>query len=180
LAMDMENAALTVPSDPDKSVQQMHQLWAQVSEVGEDLHRLSRNLHPSILDVLGLAQGIGSLCAEFTEQQGLQVEFTSNNVPRTIPSGSALCLYRITQEGLRNVKKHSGANKAFVQLNGNCKEITLMIVDAGIGFDADEPAFKAGLGLRSMKERLRSVGGTIEIQSQHKGGTQISVHAPLA
>jgi signal transduction histidine kinase len=77
------------------------------------------------------------------------------------------------------VKKHSGADEAVVRLSKEGRNIVLLITDAGIGFDEREPAFKAGLGLRSMRERLRAVGGTIEIQSRRGGGTQVFARAPL-
>ncbi len=179
LAINLERAAAMIPDHPDKAVRRVRELCDQTSDIGGDLHRLSHQLHSSILDVLGLDEGIRSLCAEFAEQQGVQVEFASHDVPRSIPSKTSLCLFRIVQEGLRNVKKHSGANEAFVELTGDGQEITLSIIDAGAGFDPQEAAFKAGLGLRSMQERLRAVGGTIEIESYHGGGTQVHVHTPV-
>jgi signal transduction histidine kinase len=89
-------------------------------------------------------------------------------------------LFRVAQEALSNVKKHSGAEEAVVQLHGSSDEIVLSIVDAGIGFDPGKASSNGGLGLRSMQERLRAVGGTVEIDSQKGGGTQILVRAPLS
>ena len=141
---------------------------------------MSRNLHSSTLDVLGLAEGIRGLCEEFAEQQGVHVEFTADGVPRDIPPLTSLCLYRIAQEGLRNVKKHSGAGEAVVALNRNGNEIVLSVADKGVGFDTRERPFKVGLGLRSMQERLRVVGGTLEVNSNNGHGTRILARAPLA
>jgi signal transduction histidine kinase len=179
LAMDLEKSALIIPKDQVLAVQRMHELWDQASSLGSDLHTLSHNLHSSVLDCLGLVEGVRTLCTEFTEQQGVQVEFASHGVPRTIAAGTSLCIFRIVQEGLRNVKKHSGANKASVQLDGNGQEIMLSITDEGVGFDLRDSAIKGGLGLRSMQERLRSVGGTVEIHTRHEGGTQLSARAPI-
>jgi signal transduction histidine kinase len=147
LAINLQTATRIVPTEPDKAVARMNDLCEQTSDIGADLHKMSRNLHSSTLDVLGLAEGIRSLCDEVAEQQGLQVEFVAHEVPRTISRQTSLCLYRIAQEGLRNVTRHSGANEAVVQLHGNGRESVLSIADAGPGFDAEAPGFKPGLGL---------------------------------
>jgi signal transduction histidine kinase len=179
LAINLKNAARILPAEPDKAVEQINELCDQTSEIGADLHKMSRNLHSSTLDVLGLVEGIHGLCDEFAEQQGVQVEFLADGVPRTVSPPISLCLFRIVQEALTNVKKHSGASEAVVQLQGSDKDIVLSIVDAGVGFDAQDASFKVGLGLRSMQERLRAVGGTIEIDSTRGSGTQILARAPL-
>ena len=180
LAIDLEKAALSLPADSADEAERLQELSNRTSDIGGDLHRLSHNLHSSTLDVLGLNEGGRSLCAEFTEQQDLQVEFVSHDVPRRIPANTSLCLFRIAQEGLRNVRKHSAARNAVVQLVGNGKEVTLSITDTGTGFDPRDAAFKSGLGLRSMQERLRAVGGSFEIQSRLGGPTQIIARAPLS
>ena len=179
LTIDLEKMAMCLPADSNGAAGRLQELSNRTSDIGGDLHRLSHNLHSSTLDVLGLNEGVRSLCAEFTEQQDLQVEFVSNDVPRRIPPNTSLCLFRIAQEGLRNVKKHSAARSAVVQLVGNGKEITLSITDTGCGFDPHDAAFKAGLGLRSMQERLRAVGGSFEIHSIQGGPTRIIARAPL-
>jgi two-component system NarL family sensor kinase len=89
-------------------------------------------------------------------------------------------LFRIAQEALTNVKKHSGANAAVVELHGQDKGVVLSIADEGVGFDISEPTFKAGLGLQSMRERLRAVGGTVDVDSSKDFGTQIVAQVPLS
>lgn len=179
LAIDLEKTAMSLPAESNGAVGHLQELSNRTSDIGGDLHRLSHNLHSSTLDVLGLNEGVRSLCAEFTEQQDLQVEFVSHDVPRRVPPNTSLCLFRIAQEGLRNVKKHSAARRAVVQLVGNGDEITLSITDTGSGFDPRDVTFKAGLGLRSMQERLRAVGGNFEIHSRRGGPTRIIARAPL-
>jgi signal transduction histidine kinase len=90
-----------------------------------------------------------------------------------------VCLYRITQEGLRNVIKHSGAQRAGVELSGTADAISLRIVDDGIGFDPRLTHGKGGLGLVSMRERVLHLGGGIAIDSQQSGGTRLHVRVPL-
>ena len=180
LVINLKRAARIFPSEPDKALGRINELCDQTSDIGEDLHKMSRNLHSSALDVLGLAGGIHELCDEFAEQYGLRVEFASDGVSLPLSPAVSLCLFRIAQEALSNVRKHSGANEVFVQLHRNGKDVLLSIVDTGVGFDSLDPAFQTGLGLRSMQERLRAVGGTIAIDSKSGSGAQILARAPLS
>jgi signal transduction histidine kinase len=180
LAINLKRATRSFRTEPEKAAEQVSELCEQTSDIGADLHKMSRNLHSSTLDVLGLVEGMRSLCKEFTEQHGLPVEFVAEGVPRTVPSTISLCLFRIAQESLNNVKKHSGASDAVVELQGSDKDIVLSVADAGVGFDQADPSFKAGLGLQSMRERLRAVRGTIDVDSGKGSGTQIIVQVPLS
>ena len=180
LAINLKRSVRMIPTAPDKAVTKINELCDQTNDIGADLHKMSRNLHSSTLDVLGLVEGVRSLCKEFSEQQGLHVEFLADSVPRTLSPRTSLCLFRIVQEALSNVKKHSGASDAVVELYGNNQEIVLSIVDSGVGFDSADPVLNAGLGLRSMQERLRVVGGTIDIDSGRGSGTHILAQVPLS
>lgn len=179
LAIDLERAAQTVSDSPGEASQRLHELWNQASEIGADLHSLSHRLHSSTLESLGLVLGVSSLCGEFAEQHDIQVDFTHENIPRFVPSDIALCLFRVAQEGLRNVKRHSGAPRAEVRLEGAEQAILLSIADKGMGFDSHASRARAGLGIRSMQERLRLLGGRFEIRSQLREGTVIHVWVPL-
>jgi signal transduction histidine kinase len=130
------------------------------------------------LEQLGLVAAVRGLCKELSQHHGLDVEFTHTDVPEVIPHATALCLYRISQEAIRNVVKHSSANRARVELTGMRDGICLCVVDAGIGFDPSSPGDRGGLGLVSMRERLNLVGGTIRIESRPGGGTRIEVWVP--
>ena len=115
LSLGLETAADIVPESPEEANRQLHELMNSASEIGADLHTLSHRLHSSTLERLGLAAGVAAFCKEFTAQQGIQVAFSHEDVPRSVSPDVALCLFRIVQEGLRNVKKHSGAAHAQVQ-----------------------------------------------------------------
>ena len=115
LSLGLETAAEIVPESPAEANRQLHELMNSASELGADLHTLSHRLHSSTLERLGLAAGVAAFCKEFTAQQGIQVAFSHEDVPRSVSPDVALCLFRIVQEGLRNVKKHSGAAHAQVQ-----------------------------------------------------------------
>ncbi len=179
LSLGLETAAEIVPESPAEANRQLHELMNSASEIGADLHTLSHRLHSSTLERLGLAAGVAAFCKEFAAQQGIQVAFSQDDVPRSVSPNVALCLFRIVQEGLRNVKKHSGAGNAQVQLERVDGAIHLLISDKGQGFDLEEAAEGQGLGLCSMRERVRLVGGRFEIHSETQKGTTLEVWAPL-
>ena len=178
LSLGLETAAELVTESPEEAKQQMYQLLNSAGELGADIHTLSHRLHSSTLERLGLVPGVGAFCKEFSGQQGIEVLFSHRNVPRSVPPEIALCLFRLVQEGLRNVKKHSGAAKAKValeQLNGH---LHLSISDEGAGFNLKDALDKQGIGMFSMEERARLIGAQFRIHSERDKGTQIDIWAP--
>jgi signal transduction histidine kinase len=131
------------------------------------------------LDSLGLVAGVKAFCAEFAEQQEIQVDFADKNIPSDVPGDVALCLFRIVQEGLRNIKRHSGADRAEVRLEGLAGKLHLSVADRGRGFDMNTRLPRKGIGIRSMEERLRSLGGQLVVTSQTMEGTRIHAWVPL-
>jgi signal transduction histidine kinase len=99
-------------------------------------------------------------------------------MPETISPDIALCFFRIVQEALNNIVKHSGAKQGRIEFSGASSIIRLRIVDAGVGFDPGSRAAHGGLGLASMRERLRLIGGSLAIRSFHMEGTEILAEAP--
>ncbi len=179
LSLGLETAADMIPDSPEEANRQLQELMNSAGEIGADLHTLSHRLHSSTLERLGLAAGVSSFCKEFTAQQGTQIAFSHDQVPRSVSPEVALCLFRIVQEGLRNVKKHSEASRAQVRLEKLDGGIHLSISDNGKGFDLKGVSDRKGLGLWSMKERVRLIGGRFEIRSEPYRGTRIEVWAPL-
>jgi signal transduction histidine kinase len=157
----------------------IQELSARVKELSSSVHSLSHRLHPSKLEQLGLLAAVRSLCKELTQSHSLPIAFTHHGVPDTLPDDTALCLYRIAQEALANVVKHSGARQARVELIRGAGTVSLRIADDGAGFDPEIVDGNGGLGLVSMRERLRLVGGQITIDSRQSGGTRIAVSVPL-
>ena len=172
LAIDLEALAENVENSPAEAVHRLRELWESISELGADLHDLSHSLHSSTLESLGLVAGIRAFCEEFADQQNMEIEFAHEDVPCTIPGDAALCLFRIAQEGLRNVKRHSGADRAEVRLESSGERLHLSITDRGRGFNSNSSE-SGGIGIRSMEERLRLLGGNLEIHSRHMEGTRI-------
>ena len=179
LSLDLETAAEKIRQSPDEAKRQLHGLLNSASEIGADLHTLSRRLHPSALENLGLVPGVSALCREFAAQQSMQVDFAHNNIPRSVPPEAALCLFRIVQEGLRNSKKHSGTSKVQVALGMVDGTLHVSICDQGAGFNLKELPKKDGLGIRIMGERARLLGGRFEIGSEPQKGARIDAWVPI-
>ena len=150
------------------------------NELSSDLHALSHQLHSSKLELLGLVAALRGLCEELSERYEIQVQFTEHGFPAKIPREIALCLFRVAQEALGNVVKHSGAKSASVTLSANANGVSLRISDEGTGFDTDLMNQVRGIGLRGMSERLRIVGGRLRVISELSKGTEILAEAPLA
>jgi signal transduction histidine kinase len=175
LALDLETFAETIPESPEEANRLLHGLLDSASEMGADLHTLSHRLHSSTLERLGLVTGVSAFCKEFAAQQGIRVDFTHEGIPRCVPPEVALCLFRLVQEGLRNLKKHSGASEGQVSLAMVHNILHLSICDHGAGFDPKELLHKEGLGIRSMRERVHVVDGRFQISSAPQKGTKIDV-----
>lgn len=179
LALNLDNVAERIDVCPEEAKQRLHELLNSASEIGADLHTLSHRLHSSALDNLGLVPGIDALCREFGRQYGIEVEFASSGIPRSVNPDSALCVFRIVQESLRNLKKHSGVSKGCVGLRRNGLNLLLNVTDVGIGFNPNRLKSTAGLGLRSMEERANYLGGMLAIESAPGHGTKIRACVPL-
>jgi len=176
LELQMIDKELILP----ECVQTVSAIKHQLIGVSEDIHRISRQLHPTILDDLGLIRAIESECAALGRREGIKINFSYENVPDRLPADVPLCLYRIIQEGLNNCICHSGAQSCDVILNSLEDNITLAVEDTGRGFDPAEVRDKPGLGLSSMRERVQLVGGKFKVDSRPGGGTAIHVSIPLA
>ena len=179
LAIDVEKLAEELGDSSQRSKQQLREFYERISELGADMHSLSHQLHSSTLESLGLVAGIRTFCDEFTVIEQVQVEFTYENVPRDIPRGAALCLFRVVQEALRNVKRHSGAEKANVRITRSDGSLHLKVSDNGKGFDVGSPPVGSGIGIWSMQERLRLLGGRLQVRSHRMQGTRIDAWLPF-
>ncbi|MFO0852035.1 MAG: ABC transporter substrate binding protein [Gemmataceae bacterium] len=180
LALELDLLGQKPPATATETATRTQELADQVRELASAVHDLSHRLHPSKLEHLGLVAAIASLCKELTQCHGLEVRFTHQSEPRAVPPDTALCLYRITQEALQNVVKHSGSRRVVVELNGTMDRLHLQVTDDGIGFDPDAAECRDGLGLVSMRERLNLIGGELVIESRPSAGARIDVHVPLA
>jgi PAS domain S-box-containing protein len=167
-----------VPGLSPKARIQLHSLTEVATEIASSIHNLSHRLRPSLLDLLGPVASIERLCRELSDRHNLEIRFVHHSIPEQTPKDVTLCLYRITQEALRNVVKHSGVAEAEVELLGHDDRIDLCISDSGAGFNPESAQRTSGLGLISMQERLRLVGGHLSVESEPSHGTRIRVRIP--
>ncbi len=151
----------------------------EIGELSKDVRNLSHRLHPSMLDELGLAVALRALVEGFASSWPHSVTFEMHNVPEAIPAEASYALYRIAQEGLRNVQKHAPGAAVSVALSAASGELQLTIADNGPGFDQSGRPTERGLGLLSMHERALLAGGRFTIDSRPGTGTRIIVRAPL-
>ena len=150
-----------------------------VKQLSSSVHDLSHRLHPSKLEQLGLVAAVRSLCKEVTQAHGLTIVWNDHGLVMSFPDDIALCLYRVAQESLQNVVKHSGARRVEVELIAADAFVRLRVIDDGTGFDAGSLSGKESLGLVSMRERARLVHGELAVESQPGAGTRVDVRVPL-
>jgi PAS domain S-box-containing protein len=174
IAMALSRMAGEQGSDP-----QLGALEEQVRTLATDIHRLSRRMHPNILHDLGLVAALRAEADSFGRDSGIVVKFQAEDVPVKLNDDVALCLYRVAQEALRNIRKHSGATRVGISLTGRGGGLVLIIRDRGDGFQLGPALRKGGLGLVSMEERVLAVGGDFSIDSAPRKGTTVKVVVPL-
>jgi signal transduction histidine kinase/ligand-binding sensor domain-containing protein len=178
LAVELEMFDQRLPDDAGQIHACLGQFSRQTKGLSAEVHRISHGLHPAKLTQLGLAVALKGFCREVETAHGLPVRFEAREVPRNLPEDVALCLYRVTQEAIQNVVKHSGARHAQVELVAVGAALDLIITDDGKGFVVESARANAALGLVSMHERVRLVQGEITIVSRPGGGTRIQVRVP--
>jgi PAS domain S-box-containing protein len=169
------------PSPPHSSElpRRLGELQKLATEIAADIQSLSHELHSSKLQYLGIAAALRGFCQEFGEQQKVEVDFKTHDLPAPLSPEISLCFFRVLQEALHNSAKHSGSRHFEVQLWGTPNEIQLTVSDFGAGFDIDAGKASGGLGLISMEERLKLLNGTLSIESQLQRGTTIHARVPI-
>jgi two-component system sensor histidine kinase UhpB len=151
----------------------------EVDEIVSDLRSLSRSLHPSALEVAGLEMALRQLCREFSVHHQVRVEFSCSDPPDRLEREVSISLYRIAQEALQNVVKHSESSTASVTVSCDGGRLVLVVSDSGKGFDVKDQQRRVGLGLVSMRERVRPLGGKLIVSSSRLGGTKVRAEIPL-
>jgi signal transduction histidine kinase len=176
VAVMLRSLGQNVPKTNAEIAAALHNMWQTVSEISSEVHYLSRQLHPSTLGT-GLGSALRTFCEGVERQHGLKVLVTCRSVPDAVSGDDALCFYRIAQEAISNIVKHSQAKEARLELTGTSDHLELLISDNGTGFEYDTER-ERGLGLLSMRERLRLVGGTLRIRTA-SSGTEVLAQVPL-
>jgi PAS domain S-box-containing protein len=151
-------------------------LLIEMDELAADIHNLSHQLHSAKLKNLGLLPALRDLCGQASRQHHVEVELSAEENVSPLPEEVDLCLFRVAQEALKNAIKHSGSARIFIAVKAVADAIRMDIRDFGIGFDPS--TISQGLGLASMRERLRMVGGELILQSAPGKGTQLVALVP--
>jgi signal transduction histidine kinase len=159
--------------------QEFREARQEVKDIVSGILDLSHCLYPLKLEYLGLAAVANSFCRELSERQKVEIDFHCEGIPNDVPKEISLCLYRVLQEALQNATKHSGSRLFEVLLSVETNEIQLTVRDSGVGFDPAVAMTGPGLGLISMKQRLKLVDGELSIESQPQHGTTIQARVPL-
>src|SRR5262249_21307497 len=151
----------------------------RIGKISSKVQSISHQLHSPQLEVLGIAAAMRSFCTEFASRHKVRIDFTHEDIPSGVPREISLCLFRVLQEALHNAVKHSNARHCQVRLRCSENQLQLTISDRGTGFDTRTATSKGGLGLISMRERVRLVNGRFVIESKPMAGTTVDVRVPL-
>lgn len=168
-----------LPHDRAEVRDRLRALGREIGVVSDELHRVSHQLHPSVLENLGLEPTLEAECAAFAEREGVPVAFEAGRIPEELRPEVALSLYRIVQEGLRNIARHANASRVSVSLHLSGAAILLSVKDNGSGFVVEEAKRRGGVGLISMQERSRLIGASLELIAAPGEGAEIRVLTPL-
>ncbi|MBS1824488.1 MAG: HAMP domain-containing protein [Acidobacteria bacterium] len=176
VAIEAGNATRLPPVERNASLDRIKDQMARLSQ---HVHGLSRRLHPSTLDDLGLVAAIESECRGFFERGGAPVDLHVEGDFTPLPKDTQLALFRIVQESLQNIRKHAEASEVSIRLERGPAAVKLQVSDNGKGFLRSQPGWRAGVGLASMEERARLLDGSLHITSAPAQGTRITVSLPF-
>jgi len=177
MALLMLDVSLLARAGNDQTQKLSGEVLKRARSVAARVHDLSHRLHPANLRLLGLVSAIEGLQDELSPH-AISIAFTHENVPRKLPAELTLCLFRVAQQALQNAIAHSHAKRVSLDLRGSPDGLTLTVIDDGVGFDVDG-AWGKGLGLISMSERVKALGGTLALHSTPGAGTRLTVAVPV-
>jgi signal transduction histidine kinase len=158
--------------------QGLSDLEKQAMRLSTDLRHLSHELHPSSLEHLGFLEALRERCDDFSEESGIAVRLDVSDMWPDVTDATALCLYRVAQEALRNVATHAAARNVTLSLEQVDEQLVMQVTDDGCGFDPAATSRRAGLGLVSLSERVRMLSGVLDVTAAPHAGTRISVRLP--
>jgi PAS domain S-box-containing protein len=178
LAIELQQLQTFLPAGFPEGREKVQALWEKTHILSTEIQHLSHQLHSAKLEHLGIIAALRGLCSEFLEQHKIEADFQFRQVPQRLDSDISLTLFRVAQESLHNVAKHSHAKKVRVELVGTAEKVVLRVSDDGVGFSTLD--HRTGLGMTSMNERTRLLGGVFTISSISSLGTQVEAAIPLS
>jgi PAS domain S-box-containing protein len=167
-----------LPGRSEEVADRARDMRERLAALSEGMHSLSRQLHPSILDDLGLVDALRMECLSLGQRESIAVKFQAQDVPPNLSRDVALCFYRVAQEALRNVAHHARCGQAWLRIYANEEELVLSVRDRGVGFDPGARA-NVGLGLESIRERAHVIKASLKVRSRPGEGTKISLRVPI-
>jgi two-component system CheB/CheR fusion protein len=185
LSIGLARLAQRIKVAPAAATGDLRVLQANVQGLAASVHDLARRVHPSVVTDLGLEKALRGECAAFEDRYAVPVDLQTSGSTNRLPTSVALCVYRVLQEALRNIARHAGvarlakAGSIRVRLVVKARELTLMVHDDGVGFNADKARVNGGLGLTGMSDRVGAVNGKFTVESAARSGTTITVAIPL-
>jgi signal transduction histidine kinase len=180
LSISISQLKRRVPLEDGELIVELDQIRETANGLTDEVRRLSHQLHPAVLEHLGLVTALESYIAGFVDEERIDVQLSADLGDERIPFQTSICLYRVAVEALRNVARHSGAESAAVSLKRTSAGLELQVSDSGKGFDVEAFRHGGGLGLISIEERLRLLHGSCEIRSTPERGTTLDARVPLA
>lgn len=178
-AIELDELCANTSGAPGEASEQARALGSKARSLSTEVHAIAYELHPAVLDQLGLVPALRQFGEDLATRHGLDIEVAETSWPSDVPRDVELVLYRIIQEALQNAAKHSGSDGVRVHLRGSPGGVSVTVSDTGQGFDV-ESEVKGQLGLAGMKERLRLVGGELCIDSAARVGTVVAAFVPVA
>ena len=176
--IELEQLGKNLPASEMEERERALRMLKETKEMAADMRSLSHQLHSSRLELVGLGPALSGLCQEITKNYGIAVRFTGPDAAPDLTKDAGLCLFRVAQEALANVVKHSQARSAQVELRADAKAVALQISDTGQGFDTNLK--NEGIGLMGMRERLHLLGGRLSVRSEPMRGTVVLAEIPLS
>jgi len=176
IKMRLERIASANPAKLKKIMEEVQDLFTNTIN---EVRSISNNLMPAVLNEFGLVDALLNLCREVSGSTGINVEFNHEGLTLKLDDKTKTYLYRISQEALNNIIKHSGAKEAFITISSDEAYVSLQVQDNGIGFNYSDNRKLCGNGISNMKERVHLLNGNIEIKSEKQNGTFLKINVPL-
>jgi signal transduction histidine kinase len=179
MALSLRQIITQASGNPDSNVSELNKIFNQVTDLSAAVRDISHGLHPLLLGHVGIKAALKSLHETFEKTYGIRTSLTVADELSKLQYKVALCIFRVAQECLRNVAKHSGAERVTISLGCVRGNVCLTVSDTGRGFIRSEAIRKGGLGLLSMEARARSVGGRLTVKSSPEAGAEIRLTIPF-
>jgi signal transduction histidine kinase len=177
LAMSVDVLGRKVPAERSAERAEIARIMEGLNDLVTDVHNMSHQLHSAKLEHLGLRVALNEVCRQLALQHHIAIILSADGLPEFLPEEVSLAFYRVAQEALSNAVKHSGSDRVEVSLRYQDELLCMRVRDFGVGFDPD--LRKSGLGLVTMQERLRMIGGALRFNPVAEGGIELQAEAKV-